>query len=45
MEKVEKEYQYRGTVQLTVEDMIRREGVLKDIQGKQEWNDHTRAKV
>ena len=54
MEKVEKEYQYRETIQLTVvrkeslirhEDLIRREKVLKDIQGKQEWDDHNRSKV
>ena len=54
MDKVENEYEYRGTVQLTVvgkdslirhEDLIRREKMLKDIQGKQEWDDHTRTKV
>ena len=54
MEKVEKEYQYRGTVKLTVvrmeslnqhEDRIRREVVLEGIRGKQERDDHTRTKV
>ena len=48
-----KQYKY-WTVQVTVVhkeslirhvDRIREERVLKHIQGKQEWNDHTRRKV
>ena len=54
MEKVDKEYQYRGTDRLTVvrmeslkhhADRIRREMVMESIRGKQEWDDHTRTKV
>ena len=54
MEKVDKEYQYRGTDRLTVVrmeslkhhvDRIRREMVMESIRGKQEWDDHTRTKV
>ena len=50
---MKKEYQYRGTVRLTVvrieslnphKDRIRREIVLEGIRGKQERVDHTRTK-
>ena len=51
MEKVEKEYKHQN-VKLTLiskesfirhGDRIRKERVVKDIQGKQEWDDYNRT--